>query len=75
MDLPEGDTVNNARIYAYPWRGVVMSKLYYWIEKVKAVYPNEVSVFYQDGTVTVYHISQDEYFPLELMLDYQSGLR
>lgn len=75
MELPQGDMVNSAQIYAYPWRGTVMSKLYYWIEKVKAVYPNEVSIFYQDETVSVYHISQDEYFPLDLMLDYQSGLR
>lgn len=70
--LPEG--LEAPALYAYPWRGVVMSKLYYWMEKVKQTYPGHVSVFYSDQTVTVYHISQDEYFPLELMLDYRSGL-
>ena len=74
-DLPETDLLNDVHIYFYPWRKVVMSKLYYWMEKVKETYPNEVSVFYQDEVVTVYHIRQDEYFPLDLMLDYQSDLR
>lgn len=73
-NLPETSLLNNSSIYAYPWRSVVMSKLYYWMEKVKEAYPNEVAVFYQDDTVTVYHIRQDEYFPMDLMLDYQSDL-
>lgn len=74
-DLPNTNLLENVKIYYYPWRKVVMSKLYYWMEKVKETYPDEVSVFYQDELVTVYHISQDEYFPLDLMLDYQSDLR
>lgn len=75
-ELPDPQVldINSVKMYSYPWRAVVMSKLYYWMEKVKEVYPNEVSVFYQDETVTVYHISQDEYFPLDLMLDYQKAL-
>lgn len=76
--LPDQDEFESARFvqcYFYPWRSVVMSKLYYWMEKVKEIYPSEVSVFYQDEIVTVYRIHQDEYFPLNLKLNYQSGLQ
>ena len=55
----------------YYQRDVVMSKLHYWMEAVKKIYPNHVSEYYQDETVTVYKITQDPYFTLNLSVDYK----
>ena len=54
----------------YELRQYTMSKLWYWMEEIKAVYPEEVSVYYQDEFCTVYHIQQDPYFTLNLSVDY-----
>ena len=57
------------RIY-YDGRAGCMSKLYYWMEKIKEVYPAETEVYYEDETCRVYHLSQDPYFLLNLAVDY-----
>ena len=54
----------------YELRQATMSKLYYWMEKVKEAYPSETSVYYEDEYCTVYRIQQDPYFLLNLALDY-----
>lgn len=55
----------------YFQRDVIMSKLHYWMEAVKQIYPNHVSEYYSDETVTVYKIIQDPYFTLNLSVDYK----
>ena len=55
----------------YYQRDVVMSKLHYWMEAVKQIYPNHVWEYYSDETVTVFKISQDPYFTLNLSVDYK----
>lgn len=75
--LEEGEiskNLHNFRIYYYPFRAVIASKLYYWMEKMKEVYPNHISVYDQDEVSTVYHIWQDPYFPLNLVVDYMDDL-
>lgn len=66
--LPTAD-----RVY-YEFRVPVMSKFYYWMEKIKEVYPDETSVYYQDEKCTVYRIRQDPYFLLNLSVDYTDML-
>ncbi len=56
-------------------RPVLMSRLYYWMESMKAAYPDQVSVYYQDEYATVYHIQQDEYFLLNLATDYRAFIK
>ncbi len=58
----------------YFQRNIVMSRLYYWMEEIKQAYPQEVSVYYQDSTCTVYQIEQDEYFLLNLAVKYREEL-
>lgn len=77
-DLNQGEIseyLHSWRIYYYPFRAVVASKLYYWMERIKEVYPNHVSVYRQDDLTTIYRIHQDPYFPLNLAVDYRDGLR
>lgn len=55
----------------YFQRNIVMSKLYFWMETIKQIYPNHVSVYYKDEQTTVYRIRQDAYFTLNLSVDYK----
>ncbi|WP_077532802.1 glycosyltransferase family protein [Massiliimalia massiliensis] len=66
-----GDSPDRAYYFS---RKTVMSRLYYWMEKVKEAYPQEVSVYYEDSTCTVYQIEQDEYFLLNLAVKYRTDL-
>lgn len=59
----------------YDLRGATMSKLYYWMEKIKRVYPVETSVYLDDGYCTVYRIRQDPYFLLNLSVDYSDVIQ
>ena len=68
-ELGRDEWSTSDRIY-YEGREVVMSKLYYWMEKIKEVYPAETEVYYEDETCCVYHLSQDPYFLLNLAVDY-----
>ncbi len=55
----------------YFQREILMSKLHYWMETVRQVYPNHVTEFYEDEQVCVYQIKQDPYFKLNLAVDYR----
>lgn len=65
------DDIHQADAPYYFQRDVVMSKLYYWVKAIQEVYPNHISVYYEDEQVCVYHIEQDAYFLLNLSVDYQ----
>lgn len=73
LDIPDEGSSGRDRLYYFN-RATLMSKLYYWTEKIKQVFPNAVSVYYEDDCCTVYKLEQDEYFLLNLALDYQEGL-
>lgn len=74
LDIPDEGSDGRDRLYYFN-RPTLMSKLYYWMEKIKQVFPNAVSVYYEDECCTVYKLEQDEYFLLNLALDYQEGLK
>ncbi|KMZ55352.1 hypothetical protein [Dorea sp. D27] len=65
------DAMHGADAPYYFQRDAVMSKLHYWMETVKLIYPNHVTLHYQDDQVTVYKIEQDAYFTLNLSVDYK----
>lgn len=56
----------------YEARLPVMTKLYYWLEKLKQTYPGEVSVYAEDENCIIYHITQNPYFLLNLALPYRT---
>ena len=63
---------NKASVAYYTFRQPVMTKLYYWMEKIKNAYPGEVSVYSEDDNCIVYHITQNPYFLLNLALPYRT---
>ncbi|NCC02294.1 MAG: hypothetical protein EOM34_16885 [Clostridia bacterium] len=66
------DGLHGADAPYYFQREVVMSKLYYWIKAIQQIYPKHVAIFYEDEQVTVYKITQDPYFTLNLSVDYKT---
>ena len=73
MDLEFGtseDILHGEDSIYYFKRDIVMSKLYYWIETIKKVYPRHISFVYEDEQVCIYRIKQDPYFLLNLSVDY-----
>lgn len=66
------DALHGADAPYYFSRDIVMSKLHFWMEAIKQIYPNHVSVFYKDDMSTVYKIEQDAYFTLNLSVDYKT---
>lgn len=65
------DGLHGADAPYYFQRDVIMSKLHYWMETIKQIYPNHVTEYYSDETVTVYKITQDPYFTINLSVDYK----
>ncbi|BDF04974.1 pilus assembly protein [[Clostridium] hylemonae] len=65
------DALHGADAPYYFQRNIVMSKLHFWMETIRQIYPNHVSEYYSDEQVTVYKIEQDAYFTLNLSVDYK----
>lgn len=51
-------------------RHIVMSKMYYWVQEMKKLYENEISVYYEDEEFVCYQIEQNVYRPFDLSIDY-----
>ena len=69
------DALHGADAPYYFQRNIVMSKLHFWMETIRQIYPNHVSEYYSDEQVTVYKIEQDAYFTLNLSVDYKQLAR
>ncbi len=53
-------------------RRVLMAKLYYWANAYMKYYPDEMSIYYEDDKIVVYHLKQDAYALNNLNMDYLS---
>lgn len=73
-DLYTDDIHDKDAAYYYQ-REILMSKLYYWIEALREVYPHRITVYQEDEMVCIYKIKQDPYFKLNLAIDYQQNLK
>ena len=51
-------------------RHIVMSKMYYWAQTLQNMYPNEMSVYYEDEEFICYELDQNVYRPFDLSFDY-----
>ena len=74
FSLGQGD-IHGADAPYYFQRDKVMSKLYFWMEEMKEVYPGHISIYSKNDQVTIYKITQDPYFLLNLSLDYKEAAR
>ena len=56
--------------YRYQNRWIVMSHLYYWAEAFKTLYPNEMTVYYEDDKFICYRLEQNVDSLYNLLIDY-----
>lgn len=57
-------------IYQGENRWVMMSKMYYWAEAFKELYPNEMKVYYESDDFICYELRQNTYSLYDLSIDY-----
>lgn len=64
---------NNSGLNAYngTQRSVTMSRMYYWAQKLKELYPNELKVYYEDDKFVCYYIEQNVYRLYNFAIDYK----
>lgn len=58
------DTYNNTES-----RNILESKMYYWAQDYMKLYPNEMSLYYEDENIVSYVIHQNPQNPLNLLLE------
>ena len=66
--LKKNATVANA--YVLEGRWIVMSHLYYWMEKFYELYRDEIDVYYEDDQFICYCINQNVNNTFNLTIDY-----
>ena len=57
-ELPQNSGIN---AYNGPDRAITMSRMYYWAQKFKELYPNELKVYYENERFVCYYIEQNVY--------------
>ena len=67
QSLPENSGIN---AYTGLRRAVTMSRMYYWAEKFRELYPNEMKVYYENDRFVCYYIEQNEYRLYNFAIDY-----
>lgn len=65
--LPQGGGLD---IYKGRNRYTVMSRLYYWAQAFRVMYPNEMRVYYETMNFVCYEIDQNPYRLFDLSIDY-----
>ena len=62
----------NSGISAYNGtrRAVTMSRMYYWAQKFKELYPNEFKVYFENDRFVCYYIEQNVYSLYNFAIDY-----
>lgn len=59
-------------IYSYQgwYRWIVMSRLYYWAETFRKLYPNEMDIYMETDSFICYRVEQEPYRLFNFALDY-----
>ena len=65
--LPQNSGLN---AYNGPRRSVTMSRMYYWAQKFRQLYPNELRVYYENDRFVCYYIEQNTYRLYNCAIDY-----
>ena len=63
---------SDSGIYCYQGthRWITMSHMYYWAQKMQALYPNEMQVYYETDDFICYRLQQNSYSLYDLSIDY-----
>lgn len=58
----------------YYQRNAIESKAYYWAEQYREMYPNQMQVYFENDIYICYVLTQNKNSPLDMRIDYLSGL-
>lgn len=72
MRLPSGTGIS---IYSGNNRWIEMSRIYYWAQKFREIYPNEMTVYYESDNFVCYCVEQDMYSLFNFAVDYGYNVR
>ena len=67
MDLP---TLGDPNVYKGQNRFVEMSRIYYWAQKFKSLYPDSIRTYYEDDRFVCYEVDQDAENYINFAIDY-----
>lgn len=56
-------------------RWIEMSRMYYWAQKFKEMYPNEMEVYYETDNFVCYRVVQNDYRLYNFSIDYDYNTR
>lgn len=56
-------------------RWIEMSRLYYWAQKFRQMYPNEMEVYYETDNFVCYRVVQNDYRLYNFSIDYDYNMR
>lgn len=62
-------------VYMGENRWIVMSRFYEWAEAFRAMYPHEMSVYYENENFICYKLEQNEYHLFNMSIDYGYNMR
>lgn len=62
-------------VYMGEDRWVVMSKMYYWAETFRSLYPNEMTVYFENDDFVCYRCDQNPYRLFNFAIDYDFNTR
>lgn len=65
--LPEADGIN---AYSDTNRWITMSRMYYWAEAFRKLYPNEMEIYFETDAFVCYRLRQNDYSLYNLAIDY-----
>ena len=65
--LPKSGGINP---YKAESRFIVMSKMYYWAESYKNLFPTDMNIYYEDDEFICYRLIQNESSLHSLTIDY-----
>ena len=69
IELPPDATLGYPYV-EHSMRRIIESKAYYWAQKYREYFPNEMRVFYEDEQIVVYHIVQNINMPNNFAINY-----
>lgn len=73
--MEEITTENRQDKYYHDQRSKLMSRIFYWAQAYMQLFPDEMTVYYEDEEVVVYRLKQNAYALNNLAIDYKSLTR
>ncbi|WKY48298.1 hypothetical protein Q5O24_02925 [Eubacteriaceae bacterium ES3] len=77
FDLMMEDITGEAKLddYYHEQRAKLMSRIYYWAQVYQVLFPDEMTVYYEDKEIIVYRLRQNAYALNNLSIDYKNLAR